>query len=99
MKKTLSIAVIATAFLCGCQMGAQQADAYARDQPPAYKLAFANGCDSGNAAAGQLLTGKHVKDVQRYATDNIYKQGWDDGFAKCKGATDASSASLNSRRW
>ena len=99
MKKTPSIAAVAAVLLCGCQMGAQMAEADTRGQPPAYRLGYENGCDSGNAAAGQILTGKHVKDVQKYANDNFYKQGYDDGFAKCKGSTDAANQSYNARRW
>jgi len=58
------------------------------DAPPAYKVGFDEGCDSGYSAAGNIYA-KFRKDVMRYASDAIYAQGWNDGFAYCKGRWDS----------
>ncbi len=56
-------------------------------QPAAYKVGFMEGCDSGNVSAGN---NSYIfkKDVERFDTDDIYQQGWNDGFNRCvSGAT------------
>lgn len=52
--------------------------------PVGYQQGYAEGCNSGNVAAGHPYY-KFSKDVSRYGGDGEYKQGWDDGFAVCKG--------------
>lgn len=52
-------------------------------QPPAYKEGYGSGCDSGYVAAGHPYY-KFRKDVSKYASDPLYKQGWDDGMTVCK---------------
>ncbi len=53
------------------------------NQPVEYRVGFQDGCDSGNVTAGnQAYTFK--KDTQRVLVDAYYKQGWEDGFARCK---------------
>jgi len=72
------------AILGGCAINANQAPA----GPPAYREGYAGGCNSGKVAAGNPYY-KFTKDVLRYGKDEIYKQGWDDGFATCKGSYEA----------
>ncbi len=51
-------------------------------QPAAYKVGFMEGCDSGRVSAGD---NSYIfkKDVERFKTDDIYQQGWNDGFNRC----------------
>ena len=50
--------------------------------PPAWQDGYLPGCESGASAAGDLGF-KFSKDFQRYLSDPMYKQGWDDGFKVC----------------
>lgn len=52
-----------------------------------YDMAVNQGCESGKNAAGQSWH-KFQKDVDKYINDPYYKNGWDDGFAQCKGEAD-----------
>ena len=52
-------------------------------QPVEYRVGFQSGCDSGSVSAGnRAYTFK--KDVVRYDVDALYKQGWDDGYNRCR---------------
>lgn len=51
-------------------------------QPAAYKVGFMEGCDSGRLSAGNTSY-LFKKDADRFETDDVYKQGWDDGFNRC----------------
>jgi hypothetical protein len=62
-------------------------------QPPEYKIGYQNGCDSGVAAADNPYY-RFKKDVYRYKSDDLYKQGWDDGFNVCKGKYEATKGYL-----
>ena len=55
--------------------------------PVAYRTGYASGCDSGYVAAGHPYY-SFKKAVNKYDRDSIYRQGWDDGFAVCKGRYD-----------
>ncbi len=52
--------------------------------PEAFRVGYAAGCDSGTSAAGNPYMG-FTKDVARFDSDRLYAQGWDNGFAVCKG--------------
>ena len=54
-------------------------------QPPQYKAGYHDGCASGYVAAGHPYTSAK-KNVNLYLNDEVYKVGWDDGFATCKGS-------------
>jgi hypothetical protein len=54
-----------------------------RGQTPAYAKGYADGCASGNEAAGGLFA-QNRKDASRHGTDEEYTTGWDAGFAKCR---------------
>ena len=52
-------------------------------QPVEYRVGFQAGCDSGHVSVGNTAyTPK--KDVQRYNVDSLYKQGWNDGYNRCR---------------
>jgi hypothetical protein len=51
--------------------------------PPAYADGYADGCSSGNEAAGGLFA-ETRKDTARYGADRQYAQGWDSGFRQCR---------------
>ncbi|NIQ02925.1 MAG: hypothetical protein GWM98_23230 [Nitrospinaceae bacterium] len=51
-------------------------------QPSEYKVGFMAGCDSGRVSAGDTsFTFK--KDTPRFEKDDLYRQGWNDGFNRC----------------
>lgn len=52
-------------------------------QPPAYVDGHIDGCNSGTTAAGNPYY-RFAKDVNRFETDKLYAQGWNDGFIICK---------------
>lgn len=54
-------------------------------QPAEYRDGFREGCGSGYVAAGHPYA-KFSKDVMRFQTDSLYKQGWEDGHSVCKGS-------------
>ena len=58
-------------------------------QPIEYRQGFADGSDSGYAAAGNPYY-SYNKDAKRYLNDDLYHTGWDDGFtyqkSKCESA-------------
>ena len=62
-------------------------------QPPAYVDGYSDGCGSGYVAAGHPYA-KAAKNVTRFLADPVYKTGWDDGFATCKGQYDSIGMSL-----
>lgn len=62
-------------------------------QPPTYRAGYSDGCNSGYVAAGHPYY-RFTKDVQTYATDPLYKQGWDDGLTVCKGEYEAIGRAL-----
>ena len=51
-------------------------------QPVAYKVGFMEGCDSGYVSAGNNSF-IFKKDVERFGKDDLYQQGWNDGFNRC----------------
>lgn len=87
MHRLLSVCLLV--ILTGCATKASDI----RIGPPAYKEGFAEGCDSGYVAAGHPYY-QFRKDTIRYTRDDQYKQGWNDGFATCKGQYDAIRRSL-----
>lgn len=53
-------------------------------QPPDYVEGYRDGCGSGYVAAGHPYA-QFRKELNQYLNDPVYKTGWDDGFATCKG--------------
>lgn len=72
----------------GCAPVDRVTDRNTVGQPPAYVDGYRDGCGSGYVATGHLYASA-AKDVERYISDQVYKIGWDDGFATCKGSYDS----------
>ena len=69
--------------LCGCaSLGDQVVRAGLPAGPPAWQDGYVPGCKSGATAAGSIGF-QFTKDFDRYQSDALYKQGWDDGFRIC----------------
>lgn len=51
--------------------------------PPTYREGWKQGCDSGYVAAGHPYY-RYAKNVSRFNADELYKQGWNDGYDLCK---------------
>jgi hypothetical protein len=80
--RTLTLAALVTTLaLAAC--GSVKETMLARGFPPAYAEGYADGCSSGNKAAGGLFD-QTRKDMTRYGTDRQYTQGWDSGFQQCR---------------
>ncbi len=56
--------------------------------PPQYNRGFADGCSSGYVAAGHLYY-SFRKNTVLFNHSEQYEQGWNDGFATCKGRYEA----------
>lgn len=54
------------------------------NQPEPYKTGFVEGFGSGQKAEGSLYD-KFQKNVMRFSQDDLYRQGWTDGFEMGKG--------------
>jgi hypothetical protein len=83
-------ALLASLALAAC--GSVKQTMLERGYPPAYAEGYADGCSSGNAAAGALFD-KTRKDTTRYGSDRQYTQGWDKGFQQCRREMAATVAS------
>lgn len=76
-------------FVPGCAAPVNSVtDMNTKGQPPAYVEGYRAGCGSGYVAGGHPYASA-AKDVNRYLSDQVYKVGWDDGFATCKGRYDS----------
>jgi hypothetical protein len=74
--RTLTVAALATTLaLAAC--GSVKQTMIERGFPPAYAEGYADGCSSGEDAAGGLFA-ETRKDTTRYGAARQYAQGWDD---------------------
>ena len=64
-----------------------------RGFPPAYASGYGDGCESGHKAGGDPFSNLR-KDPTRFAGDNLYQQGWEDGFNTCEGEERARQAEI-----
>ena len=88
-------AVLVLIGLSGCATSMKEVDReVGAGQPVPYKVGFKDGCDSGYVAAGHPYY-KFKKDIARYSRDELYKQGWDDGFRVCKGKYESIGRALH----
>ena len=85
----LTVSLAAMVAISGCATKVSETPA----GPPGYQEGFAAGCDSGYVAAGHPYY-RFRKDPSRFAADEMYRQGWNDGFATCKGKYDAIGNSM-----
>ena len=54
-------------------------------QATEYMEGHEDGCESGRSDAGDdPYEYTFTKDVRRYETDEVYRQGWDRGFEECR---------------
>jgi hypothetical protein len=89
-----SLVILVAVALSGCATTMDNVDReIGASQPIAYKQGYSDGCDSGYVAAGHPYY-RFKKDVNRYSSDSLYKQGWDDGFTVKKGQYDAIGRSM-----
>lgn len=77
--KPLALALVAIA-LAACETPVSMAPS----GPEPFRIGYAEGCDSGKSAAGNLYA-RFKKDVTRFGSDALYAQGWENGFSVCKG--------------
>jgi hypothetical protein len=82
-----TIAALLTA-LAVAACGSVEQTMIERGFPPAYAKGYADGCASGNDAAGGLVA-QGRKDPRRYGADDQYTTGWNDGFEQCRSNTAA----------
>jgi len=83
MKRTIILLIAVLVSACATDMSRVDREVGA-NQPQAYKQGYGDGCDSGYVAAGHPYY-KFRKNVSRFASDALYKQGWEDGYGVCKG--------------
>jgi hypothetical protein len=85
----LFIMIMTTLVLLGCASDTQRVNnEFRANQPLEYKQGYIDGEKSGCDSVGNPWY-KVTKDLQRYADDSLYKQGWDDGFSAGKCASSA----------
>ena len=78
-----AICLTACLVLSGCaSLGESIITATMPAGPPAWQAGYMPGCKSGWHAAGDIGF-QFTKDFDRYQSDALYKQGWDDGFRIC----------------
>ena len=81
----LLILIILSLFLISCVTTIDRVNQEVGiNQPLQYKEGYQSGCDSGYVSAGNPYY-RFNKDVNRYSKDELYKQGWDDGYNICRG--------------
>jgi hypothetical protein len=54
-----------------------------KGRPPDYIDGYVDGCDSGYHAAG-VPYNLFSQDRERFKSDRLYSDGWNDGFTNCK---------------
>ena len=83
MKKT--ILLIALMALSGCSTSGIIQSQMANSGRPQHIIdAAAHGCESGEAAAGNMFQ-SFKKDYSQYNSNKEYAQRWEDAFRQCKG--------------
>jgi len=93
MKKIIIFFLFLTFLACATSMESTNRQV-GSNQPTPYKAGYCAGCDSGYVAAGNPYY-RFKKDVNRYKEDDLYKQGWNDGFSVCKGKYDSINEGLH----
>lgn len=84
----MRVLIVLVVLLAGCASQQLQGERQAvAGQPVAYQDGYVAGCSSGYKAAGNPYFA-FQKDLTRMA-DQLYGQGWGDGFAVCKGKYDS----------
>lgn len=81
------IAVLLPALMLGACVSQHDA-MVSKGYPADYADGFDDGCHSGHKAGGNLFD-EFRKDVERFARDDRYAQGWSDGFRQCESEQEA----------
>ncbi|MCB1790828.1 MAG: hypothetical protein KDJ24_11065 [Gammaproteobacteria bacterium] len=81
------IAVLLPTLMLGACVSQHDA-MVAKGYPADYADGFDDGCHSGHKAGGNLFD-EFRKDVERFARDDRYAQGWSDGFRQCESEQEA----------
>ena len=90
MKKIFICSLIVMS-LSACQAVVDaQVEKQVGNQPAQYKKGFRAGCNSGYAAAGNPYN-KFTKNLNLYKNEELYKNGWDDGFIFCKSSYESTT--------
>lgn len=84
----IGLALVLFFGLSGCAPVHMDVARNTKGQPTAYVDGYTAGCGSGYVAAGHPYA-RAGKNVERYLADAVYRTGWDDGFATCKGGYDS----------
>jgi hypothetical protein len=79
--ETTLAALVAALALAAC--GSVEEALIEQGLPPAYAEGYADGCASGEEAAGGLFAAAR-KDASRHGSDDQYTQGWNKGFEECR---------------
>ncbi|HBB79235.1 hypothetical protein GFL09_06570 [Pseudomonas stutzeri] len=88
--------LLTTVLLAGCQSTREQL--LAEGYPEDFADGFEAGCSSGRQAAGAL--NKFRKDVPRYSKQQLYAEGWNDGFRQCQATAEHSAdGGTRDRSW
>lgn len=77
---------IAVGVLFGCASApdvSPPSAGHTDDKPKSYTLGYGDGCSSGTHAAG-LINVPFKKDADLYTADSAYRQGYEEGFTRCK---------------
>lgn len=79
MRCKMTLAGAALAVLAGCSTPTFTAP----PGPPAFRIGYTDGCDTGYAWAGSPLYRRIERPVPP-RTDEPYLTGWKDGFQRCR---------------
>lgn len=84
MNKILHVVMFLLISGCAAQQLKWERETLTRQgQPLEYIDGYEDGCSSGTKAAGNPYF-RFAKDVRRFQVDELYAQGWRDGFEVCK---------------
>ena len=85
--ETKFIASLLMTILCSaCAGNAYDIERDIADQPPMFQQGYRDGCESGYEAAGNETS--EFKRGEAYFSEDLYKQGWDEGFTTCRSQLD-----------
>lgn len=80
MKAILTATIITLTILTGCQT---RLDKDVALMPAVFGQGYKDGCSSGYVAAGHPYY-QYQKNFNMYSTNTEYKEGWQEGYDRCK---------------
>ena len=81
MKLILHILLIILLISCASNSIDYAGQSVVKDKPIIFKHGFKDGCNSGYEVAGSDMS--KFKKSKEYVSNDLYKQGWDQGFEHC----------------